>query len=86
MESIGFTCKKNIFFIANFHVLGFLYQKTSLERKKNVRLSRGVAGRALVEICTDDISAVLRATDLRFWLSIVSWAGFMHLILRILKF
>jgi hypothetical protein len=57
--------------------------------KKKIRLSRGVAGvavRALVEICVEDISAVLRATDLRFRLSFVTWAGLMHLILRILKF
>jgi hypothetical protein len=39
-----------------------------------------------VEICIEDISAVLRGTDLRFRLSFVSWAGMMHLILRILKF
>jgi hypothetical protein len=31
--------------LANFHVLSlFIYLKTSLERKKNFRLSRGVAG------------------------------------------
>jgi hypothetical protein len=29
MESIGFTCKKNIFFIANFHVLGLFIPKKS---------------------------------------------------------
>jgi hypothetical protein len=45
MESIGFTCKKQFFFTANFHVLGlFIPKKTSLERKKIFRLSRGVAG------------------------------------------
>jgi hypothetical protein len=60
--------------------------KTSLERNFFFRLSRGVAVRVLVEICVDDISAVLRATDLRFLLPFVSWAGLMHLILRILKF
>jgi hypothetical protein len=60
--------------------------KMSLERKKKLCLSRGVAGvvgvavRALVEIGVDDISAVLRATDLRFQLAFVSWAGLMHLI------
>jgi hypothetical protein len=51
--------------------------------------SRGVAGfavRSLVEICIDNISAVLRATGLRFRLPFVSWAGLMHLIIRILKF
>jgi hypothetical protein len=70
----------------------------SLERIFFFRLSRGVAGvagvasvavRSLVEICIDDISAVFRATDLRFRLSFVSWAGLMYLnylILRILKF
>jgi hypothetical protein len=42
------------------------------------RLSRavawvaGVSGRVFVEICVDDISAVLRATDLRFRLHFVS--------------
>jgi hypothetical protein len=63
----------------------------SLERKKKFRLSRGVVGiagvavRSLIEICID-ISAVLRAPDLRFQLPFVSWSGLMHLILRILKF
>jgi hypothetical protein len=28
-HSIGFTCKKNIFFIANFHVLGLYISKKS---------------------------------------------------------
>jgi hypothetical protein len=28
----------------------------------------------MVVICIDDILAVLRATDLRFWLPVVSWA------------
>jgi hypothetical protein len=60
--------------------------KTSLERKRISRLSRVVAVRVLVEICVDDISAVLRAADLRFRLPFVSWARLMHLILRILKF
>jgi hypothetical protein len=61
--------------------------KTSLERKKKIRPSHGdvgvagVAIRALVEIFIDDISAVLRVTDLRFRLPFVSW-----LILKILKF
>jgi hypothetical protein len=62
--------------------------KMGLERKNIFRLSRGVAGiavRSLVELCIGDISAVLRATDLRFWLPFVSWAGLMHLLLRILK-
>jgi hypothetical protein len=59
--------------------------KMSLVRNKNFRLSRGVAVRALVKICVDDISAVLRASDLRFLLPFVSWAGLMHLILRNLK-
>jgi hypothetical protein len=36
MESIGFTCKKKIFFIANFHVLGlFMAKKHDLSEKKN---------------------------------------------------
>jgi hypothetical protein len=72
-----------LFFIANFHVLGLVTYK--FRAKKKIRLSRGVAVRVLVEICIDDISAVLRTTDLRFWLPFVSWAGLMHLILRILK-
>jgi hypothetical protein len=45
-----------------------------------------VAVRALVEICIDDILAVLKATDLRFQQSLVIWAGLIDLILRILKF
>jgi hypothetical protein len=69
------------------HVLGFLIpKKMSLERKQIFRPSYGVAVRSLVEICIDDISAILRATDLRFRLPFVSWAELMHLILRILKF
>jgi hypothetical protein len=65
MESIGFTCKKNHFFIANFHVLGLFVPKKQVQSEKNFRLSRdvvgvaGVAVRALVVICVDDISAVL---------------------------
>jgi hypothetical protein len=43
MKSIGFTCKKKIFFIANFHVLGYLYLKNELRAEKIFRLSRGVA-------------------------------------------
>jgi hypothetical protein len=44
MESFGFTY--NFFsFIANFLFLGLLCtQKTSLQRKKKFRISRGVAG------------------------------------------
>jgi hypothetical protein len=81
-----------IFFYCKFsHYRTFYTSKTSLERKKKFRLSRGVAGdagiayRALVEICVDDISAVLRAKDLKFRLPFVIWVGLMHLILRILK-
>jgi hypothetical protein len=74
MESIGFTCKKKK-----------IKPKKQVKSEKKFRLSRGVAVRALVEICVDDISAVLRATDLRFRLPFVTWAGLMHLILRILK-
>jgi hypothetical protein len=49
---------------------------------KKIRLSRGVAvGRYFI----DDISAFLRATDLRFRLTFVSWAGLMHLIQNYLK-
>jgi hypothetical protein len=59
--------------------------KNEFRAKFFFRLSRRFAVRSLVEICIDDISAVLRATDLRFQLSFVSWAGLMHLILRILK-
>jgi hypothetical protein len=63
---------------------GLIIIKMSLERKTFFRLTRGVAGvavRSLVEICIDDISAVLRATDLRLRLPFVSCAGLMHLIL-----
>jgi hypothetical protein len=74
------------FFIANFHVLGLLMLKKLVISEKKIRLPSGVAVRPLVEICVDDISAVLEATDLRFRLSFVGWAGLMHLILRILKF
>jgi hypothetical protein len=42
MESIGFICKKKYCKFARFRT--FFYRKTSLERKKNFRLSRGVAG------------------------------------------
>jgi hypothetical protein len=72
-----------------FTFYDFLYLKNKFRTKKHFRLSRGVAViagvavRALVEIYIDDISAALRATDLRFRLPFVSWAGLMHLILRI---
>jgi hypothetical protein len=47
MESIGFTCKKKYFFYCKFsRFMTFYTLKTSLERKKNFRLSRGVAGLA----------------------------------------
>jgi hypothetical protein len=49
---------------------------------RGVVVVAGVAVRALIEICIDDISAVLRTTDLRFRLAFVSWAGLMHLIFR----
>jgi hypothetical protein len=49
-----------IFFIANFHVLGLFIPKKQVSK---FRLSRGGAVRALVEICIDDISPVLKATD-----------------------
>jgi hypothetical protein len=76
-------------FFANFHVLElFMPQKPDKSEKQIYfcLLSRGVAGRALVEICIEDISAAFRATDLRFRLFFVIWAGLMHLILRILKY
>jgi hypothetical protein len=64
--------------------------KNKFRAKTNSSLSRDVAGvvvRLLVEICIDNISAFLRATDLRFRLPFVSWAdGLIHFILRILKF
>jgi hypothetical protein len=46
--------------------------------KKIHPLTPKIPGALLVEICIDDISAVLRATDLRFRLPLI--------ILRILKF
>jgi hypothetical protein len=56
-----------IFFIANFHVLGFfiVYLKNKL-RAMFFRLTRGVAVLALDEIYIEDISVVLRATDIRY--------------------
>jgi hypothetical protein len=78
-EKYWFRLQKKKKNLQIFTFQDFLYLK--------FRLSRGVAGvavRALVEICVDDISAVLRATDFR--LPFISWAGLMHLILRILKF
>jgi hypothetical protein len=53
MESIGF------FFIANFHVSGFFIPKKQVLSEFFFRLScrvAGVAVRALVKICIDDIS------------------------------
>jgi hypothetical protein len=69
--------------VANFHVLELFIPKKQVQSEKKFRRSRGVAVRALVEIRIDDISAVLRAIDLRFRLPFVSWAGLMHLILKI---
>jgi hypothetical protein len=79
------------FFIANFHVLGLFMPKKQVQSEfffpsVTVAGVAGVALRALVEICVDDISAVVRTTDFRFPLPLISWAGLMHLILRILKF
>jgi hypothetical protein len=48
-----FPLQKKI--IANFHV-----SELFVPKHKKMRLSRGVAVRSLVEICIDDISAVLR--------------------------
>jgi hypothetical protein len=83
MESTGFICEKEKI-IANFHVLELFVPKEHIKSEFLYRLSRGVV-RALVEICIDDISAVLRATNLRFQLPFIIWAGLMHLILKILK-
>jgi hypothetical protein len=80
MESIGFTC--NIFFMANFHVLGPFMPKTCFGRKK----FPSVTWRLMHEIFTDDISATLSATELRFLLPFNIWAGMMHRILKILNF
>jgi hypothetical protein len=69
--------------------------KIQLRAKKKFRLLRGVvvvaivagvAVRVLIEICIDDISAVLRAKNMKYWLSFIIWPGLMHLILRILRF
>jgi hypothetical protein len=83
MESIGFTCKKNQFFNAKFHVLGlFITLKMNSERKKNPSVTRRchpVVGRNLYR----RYPAVLRALRLR--LPFDSWAGLMHLILRIFE-
>jgi hypothetical protein len=71
----------HFFFFENVHVLGLFIPKKQVKSEKKNRLSRGVAGvadaavRVLVEICVDDIQAVLRATDLRFQLLFVIWAG-----------
>jgi hypothetical protein len=75
--------EKNLIFIANFNDLGLLIPKIQNKSEKKFRLSRGVVVRALNEIYIDDISAVLRATDLGFHLPFIMWAGLMHLILRI---
>jgi uncharacterized membrane protein YwzB len=53
------------------------FTRALLAHQKKIRLSRGVVGIAgvavwsLVKICIDDISAVLKATDLRFRLIFV---------------
>jgi hypothetical protein len=69
-----------------FPHIPYVASKNEFGAKKKIHLSRGVAVLALVEIFIDDILAALRVTDLRFLLPFVSWAGLMHLILRILKF
>jgi hypothetical protein len=54
------------FLLLIFAFYDFLYIKYKFRAKKKFRLSRGVAVvavRTLVEICIDDISVVLRATD-----------------------
>jgi hypothetical protein len=47
MESIGFSCKKNI---SNFHILGLFIPKNDFGAKKKFHLSRGVAGVAGVAV------------------------------------
>jgi hypothetical protein len=48
-------------------------------------LPRGVAIRSFDGTCIDDISTVLSATELRSVLIFIIWAGFMQLMLIILK-
>jgi hypothetical protein len=73
-----------LFVLSTYEIWKVRFHLHNFTAKKN-RLSCGVAFRALVEICLDNIS-VFRATNLKIWLSFVSWAELMHLIPRILKF
>jgi hypothetical protein len=50
MESIGFTCKKKKFFIANFHVLGLFIPQKRVKSEKKIHPSRGVASIAGVAV------------------------------------
>jgi hypothetical protein len=73
-QNVKISNKKKSFFSSRnqyFPHIPFVARKNEFRAKK-IRLSRGVAVRLLVEICIDDISTVLRATDLRFRLSFVS--------------
>jgi hypothetical protein len=75
-----FHLQKKILLLLIFTFYDFLYLKYEFRAKKKFRLSRGVvevAVRSLVEICIIDISADLRAKNLRFRLTCVSWAELM---------
>jgi hypothetical protein len=49
-----------------------------VERNRNTqKLARAVVLKICIKICIKDISAVLRARDLRFRLSFIIWAGLM---------
>jgi hypothetical protein len=64
METIGFTCKKQILFTAHFHVLGLFIPKKQVKREKNPSVRR-CCRRLLDEICIDDNPAALSTTDLK---------------------
>jgi hypothetical protein len=69
------TCKKRKKMIANFHVLGLFISKKQVRSENQFQSATRRCRFLLDEICIDDISAALRATDLRFWLPIYLHLG-----------
>jgi hypothetical protein len=67
LVSLGFYC------IANFHVLGLLIPKKGIYSDFFSAVTRRCRP---VEICIDDISAVLGATDLIFFVKMLDGSNF----------
>ena len=85
MGKYWFSDGKMNFFFADFLFLGLFMTKKHVLSDKFFSVCHAPLP-LLDEIWDARISAVLSATAYKFRLSLVIWAGLMHLILRILKF